>query len=114
MKPREIPILNNEYKVVVCWGSPKFIHTILNDYKHPRTIDEVNEQCKHTRGSFWHEKCRFGIISLPHKPKTPDEIGTLAHEATHAIENIFEVISEESRDEVFAHSVGAIVREALK
>lgn len=51
---------------------------------------------------------------MQNKPKTMEEIGTLAHEACHAIENIFEKIREPMGGEVFAHSVGAVVREGLK
>jgi NADPH-dependent curcumin reductase CurA len=39
-----------------------------------------------------------------------DVYATLSHEAVHAIDFIFNAIGSKDRDEVFAHSVAAIVR----
>ena len=52
---------------------------------------------------------------MPRFPKTGAEIGTLSHEAVHAIHHVFDMIEDPYRDtEIFAHSVGAIVRGVLK
>ena len=107
-----VPIINNEYKVIVCWGNSKQIAKIVSSWKHPRL--DVEKQLIDRRGVCFYAKDCHPIIALPHAPKTPAEIGTLAHEATHAVRNVFEKIGEESSDEVFAHSVGAVVRETLK
>lgn len=107
-----IPILNNEYKVIVCWGSSKYIQKVVNDWNHER--EDVRESLENRRGVTFFAKDCHPIISLPNKPKTPEEIGTLAHEAVHAVTNIFTKIEEANYDEVFAHSVGAVVRNTLK
>lgn len=112
MKEIIIPIINNEYKVIVCWGNSKQIEKVLNDWGHKR--DDTRSQLTDRRGICFYAKDCHPIIALPHRPKTPAEIGTLAHEASHAVMNIFEKLGEESSDEVFAHSVGAVVRETLK
>jgi hypothetical protein len=109
---KEIPILNNEYKVIVCWGSKKSIKEVLTKNGHKFTDKDLDwDTC---RGRFFSTPFRHSVIALPRKPKTAEEIGTLTHEACHAVLDIFEWIEEEHYDEVFAHSVGAIVRESLK
>lgn len=107
-----IPILNDEYKVVVCFGDPEKISKVLKSWGHQEhaTIGNVEDRrgvCFYTRGCH-------PVIALPRKPKTPTEIGTLSHEAVHAIEYIFEAISQPLGGELFAHSVGAVVRGVLK
>jgi len=113
MKPRVVQVLNTEYKVVACWGSDKVLRQTLKDYHHNQSEENL-ERCEYSHGMcYWTEGCH-PVIWLPRKPKTPSEIGTLAHEATHAVEFIFRFISEEHRGEVYAHSIGAVVREVMK
>jgi hypothetical protein len=107
-----IPIFNNEYKVIVCWGDVKYIGKILKSWHHDN--DSVLRDMTDRRGVCFYAKDCHPVIALSRKPQTPEEIGTLAHEAVHAIRNIFEKIQEESSDEVYAHCVGAVVRETLK
>lgn len=107
-----IPILNNEYPVIVCWGDTKFIKQVLKKYGHKYDDEDFNWD--KYGGRFFGSEGKDGVVVLPKKPKTPEDIGNLAHEATHAVVDIFEFIGEEKYDEVFAHSVGAIVREALE
>ena len=111
-----IPILNDEYKIIVVLGGAKEIGRVLKAYHYPEDIThyDLEQMLIDMRGrTFYHKGC-YPIIALPKKPKTPEQIGTLAHEAVHAVEHIFNSIQEESRDEVFAHSIGAVVREVLK
>ncbi len=105
-----IPILNWEYKAIVCWGSDKFVKRVIESWGH-----EYNESLvKRGRGATVStEKCN-PVIVLHRFPKLPEEIGTLAHEATHAIDDIFHFIEEGKSREVYAHCVAAIVRETLK
>lgn len=105
-----IDILNNEYKVVVCWGSDNWVKKVLTSWQH----EQLNLlDLENMRGqTFWTKDCA-PVIVLRHRPKTGEEIGTLAHESVHAISWIFDRIEEESRGEVFAHSVGAIVRKVM-
>lgn len=107
-----IPILNDEYKVIVSFGNPGKIAKVLKAWGHQEhaTIGNVEDR----RGVCFYTKGCHPVIAMPRKPKTPTEIGTLAHEATHAIEYIFDAIQQEFRGELVAHSIGAIVRGALK
>lgn len=116
MKEIRIPILNEEYKVIVVFGGAGEIGKVLKAYHYPEGLThyDLEDMLIDMRGrTFYNKKC-YPVIALPKKPKTPEQIGTLAHEAVHAVEHIFESMHEESRDEVFAHSVGAVVREVLK
>jgi len=106
-----IPVLNDEYKVVVCWGSEKYVEKVLKDYHYTEhePIDFANN-----RGKLFAISHSFPVIALKEEPNREDMIGTLAHEAFHAMDYIFHYIGENSLDEVFAHSIGAIVRITLK
>lgn len=110
MKEIVIPILNNEYKVIVVWGKDKFIEKVAKSWGYDNfTIDRLPRRGR----TYYHARCH-PIIQLNGKPKTPEEMGTLAHEATHAVNNIWGKLDETVYDEAFAHSIGAIVREVLK
>lgn len=108
----KIPILNNEYSVIVCWGSVQAIKKIVRAW-HKGNADMVGG-LENNRGMCYYKYGYHPIIALPCFPKTAEQIGTLAHEAVHAVNHIFEAIQENSRDEAFAHSVGAVVRLTLK
>lgn len=107
-----IPIINDEYKVVVCFGTPAYISKVLKSWGHDEhsTMGGVEDR----RGVCFYTKGCHPVIALPRKPKTPTEIGTLAHESVHAIEYIFQSIQQEFAGEIVAHSVGAVVRGVLK
>ena len=107
----EIPIINDEYKVIVCWGDSKFIDKVLKSWHHKP--ENTSSSLLNRRGVCFYSKDCHPVIALPRKPKTPEEIGTLAHEATHAVSNIWEKLDETVYDEVFAHSIGAVVRKVL-
>jgi hypothetical protein len=109
----EVPILNNQWKAIVCWGKPSEVIKVLKAWGYPK--DEFQANCfDRNRGvCFMNPDCH-PVIALPRKPRTAEEYGTLAHEAVHAVESIFESINQPIGDELFAHSVGAIVRETLK
>ncbi len=113
----KIPILNDEYSVIVTWGGPKEIGRVLKQWHYPKDTYEtsfVDDAMQNRRGvTYYHPRCH-PVIALPAKPKTAQEIATLSHEAVHAIENIFEKICQPIGGEVFAHSVGAVVRGVLK
>jgi Zn-dependent peptidase ImmA (M78 family) len=105
-----IPILNNEYKVIVCWGDSEFVNKVGIKWQYPSGDIKIE---KGVRGYTAINKELNPIIVLRNRPKRADEFGTLAHEAVHAVCNIWDKIEEKNIDEVFAHSVGAIVRETL-
>ena len=109
-----IPILNNQYKVVVCWGDSEYILKVLHAYYYDDAdLKLVKEALENRLGVTFKRGKHYPIIGLPKAPETPQEIGTLAHEACHAVKEIFDAIEETSIDEVFACSVEAIVREVL-
>lgn len=107
-----VPILNDEYKVIICFGNPKEVKKVLHDWNYKDPSD-ITSQINGGRGICFHEQDCHPVIAMPKIPKTPEQIGTLAHEAVHAVGYIFSVIQQESAEEVFAHSVGAIVRNVL-
>jgi len=106
----EIPILNNQYKVIVCWGDNKYVRRVLKHYGYNEDKDVFGD----AEALTFNERLLHPVIALRRFPETPEDIGTLAHEAVHAVKYIFDHIEEQSSDEIFAHSVGAIVREALE
>jgi len=111
MKELKISILNNEYSVIVCWGNDKEIFKVVKRW-HEGNADLMSSLNERRGVCFYKHGCH-PIIALPRYPKTAEEIGTLAHETVHAINYIFEAVEEQSRDEIFAHSVGAVVRNVL-
>lgn len=107
-----VPILNNEYKVIVCWGNPNHVSKVLKSYGHkPDTTSLFSGT---NRGMCFYSDGCHPVIALPVFPKTPENIGTLAHEAIHAVEDIFIKIRQPIGGELFAHSVGAVVRIVLQ
>lgn len=112
-----IPILNNEYKVVVCLGDMKYLRKTLVRYNYnPETVTEsfLAEQTENRRGVTFRENHCYSVIWVNSDLSANDSIGTLAHEAVHAVDFIFEAIDENMyHAEIFAHSVGAIVRTVL-
>ena len=113
-----VPIFNHEYKVVVCWGDLKHLHKTLLD--HHYTPDHVTktflkEQTEERRGVTFREHRCYPTIWINSELPVTDALGTLAHEAVHAVDFTFQAIDEDLiHSEIFAHSVGAIVRETTK
>lgn len=106
-----VPILNDEYKVIVCWGNSEYIRKVLKAWWYPN--DFTSKMLIDRRGVCFHsEKCH-PVIALPKRPKTAEEIGSLSHEAVHAVADIFRKIEQDCAEEVYAHSVGAIIRKTL-
>ena len=109
----DILLLNNEYGVTVCYGNIGFLKRIFkeNNSTPPKKLKDVLNT---NRAVTYSTSESYPIIILPKKPTTPEEIGILAHEAVHAVDAVYKQIKEKKkRDEVFAHSVAAIVRETL-
>ena len=112
MKEIVIPILNDEYKTVFTYGTPEEIKKVLKKYSYP--MNTILEEHFEGRGvCFYYPGC-YPVMAMPGFPKTSDEMGTLAHEAVHAVSDIFGKIGEDGCGEVFAHSVSAIVKTVLE
>ena len=107
----EIPILNDEQTIVVCWGSRVFLDKIASEYGYEKRDIRL---IKGSDGTTIDSPENYPIILLSREPKTAEDVGTLAHEAIHAMDFIFENIGESKKNEVFAYSVGAIVRKVLE
>ncbi len=110
-----IPILNDKYVVAVTWGDIKQVRKVLKRYQYPDYNDEsfADKFARAYGLTFTRPDCH-PVIAFPCKPKTAQQIGTLAHEATHAVVKIFDDIGERLDGEAFAHSVGAVVRITLQ
>lgn len=114
MSSIEIPVLNNEYRVVVAFGDDAELRKTLRRYHYP--LEDVRPPVVPGRGMCYSNPSCHPVITLPSFPRTPEQIATLAHEAVHAVGAIFRHIGQPvgfENDEVFAHSVGAVVRVAL-
>lgn len=107
-----VPILNDEYKVVVCIDTPENGYKKVLKYYDNDTDYIKKDELRNCRGKcfFWTDRQVFIWVDSRLKTK----YSTLAHEACHAVKHIFDFIGERSIDEVFAHSVGAIVRAVEK
>jgi len=109
-----IPILNNEYYVVVCWGNDKFLDKVADKHGYVKGAIRVAEG---DQASVWYDTSKqcSPIIVLSEVPRTPRTIAVLCHEAVHAINAIWEYVREKKdvAEEIYCHSVDAIVREVL-
>ena len=107
---KRVYLLNDEYCVDVIIDTPKnglkHVNTALKKY-NLNLVDEDTFMCR-GKTFLLTRKGRPVIIWVDKDIKQP--LATLAHEACHAVKDIFDFIGEQSIDEVFAHSVGAIVR----
>lgn len=113
-----VPILNHEYKVVVCWDNKTHLKKTLEAHHYnPDNVTKtmIEQQIADRRGVTFREYRCYPTIWLNGEVEANEIMGTLAHEAVHAVDFIFEAIDENMyHSEVFAHSVGAIVRETIK
>ena len=108
----EVLILNHEYKAFVIYGNKKKALEYINEYfEENYSMDAVQG----FRGRCFMQDGCHPVIFLDIDRLEADYkkhiFATLAHEAVHAVDNIFRTIGEEHSNEVFAHSVGAIVGE---
>jgi len=99
-----IAILNDEYAVYVIWGKQnkrlKWLRYHFDDDSIIPDTWHLNRGTTHTREGY------MPVINLHNKLT----YSVLAHEACHAIDSIFNYIGDNNRPELFAHSVGSILR----
>lgn len=101
----EVPIFNSEYSVLIVIGEKD---RALGYAKHYLTIVE-DDDVKDKRGCCWMEHMKKPLIWVGLERNTNHFYSTLAHEAVHAVQHIFDEIGETHSKEIFAHCVGAIV-----
>ena len=111
MKKIKVPILNNEYCVYVLLGNANETVKWVNSY-YPDTHYQPNEMDEY-RGNVFYQKGYYPTIILDDKnlKKRKHFWATLAHEAIHAVNHIWDDIEEKhgEGEELFAHSVSAIM-----
>jgi len=110
----KVPILNNEYFVLVAWGEQKKAIPWLT--KTTGWDDITKKLLSTARGHYWESKlwhC-LPIIYVNVPIKGMEFQATLAHEAIHAVECIWKHIGEDSHYEVYTHSCAAILRAVNK
>lgn len=113
-----VPILNDEYSVVVVIEDIQTVKNVMRYCNYPKnnqTIDFINSSVEGRDGfTLLNPRCH-PIIWLKKSPTDADSISTLAHEATHAINDIFKKLEETPEaEEFYAHSVAAIIRKTLE
>jgi|WetSurMetagenome_2_1015567.scaffolds.fasta_scaffold23018_3 hypothetical protein len=106
-----VPVLNSEYLVIFTYGTYEEVRKVLKKYHYP--MEDIKSDHFNGRGVCFHMDGVFPVIAMPDIPRTAEQIGTLAHEAVHAVDDIWKKIGENTSGEAYAHSVGAVVREIL-
>jgi hypothetical protein len=101
----EIPVLNVEYSVLVSIG--KKDKTLVRARGIFEKVDD--EDVDNKRGCYWAEHGKKPMIWIGVDYTDKHFYATVAHEAVHAIQHIFDEIEETHSKEIFAHCVGAVV-----
>lgn len=118
MKKLSIPVLNDEYSIMVYIGKKEELIAAASKYLGlPK--DVIEERTEDTRGSAWDAlilECKKNVLILVDGDLPIDQaIATLAHEACHAADYIIEHTSIDDRKGEFrAHTIGAVIRNVYK
>lgn len=107
----EVPILNDDRKVVVAWGDPDYLKELADRLGHKKKFKKGD--LKKNEGMTYSRKAHQPLITLRDAPRTATGIETLTHEASHAVSNILKQIKENAAPEIRAYSEAAIVRTVL-
>lgn len=115
LKKITIDILNDTYKVYVYIGDRIEANKEVSKYLKEPYKEWIQEN---NRGkSIYFEKIH-PVIWIDGRLDYMTGIGTLSHEAVHAVSEIMNYLAMDCRDlsgnEFLAHSVGAIVRKTLQ
>ena len=110
----KVPILNNEYFVLVAWGEQKkAIPWLIKKTGHYF----IDKKFLDTGRAHYFKSDLYmclPVIYMNVPIKGLEFHASLSHEATHAIECIWKHIGEDTHTEVYAHSCAAIVRAVTK
>ena len=80
---------------------------------------EINDMTR-VRGHFFFQPQGKGppIIYMPRVPRTPRDLGTLAHECLHAVTHVMDYYGvppcNVDADEVYAHAIGHLMTKILE
>lgn len=83
------------------------------DYVHAYNSGKIENDL----GQTFLSEGTWSIVWMPGRPRRGHEYGTLAHEVTHYVTNVFDRIGlpiDHDHDEAFAHAVGYGVRYVLE
>lgn len=101
-----IPIFNDEYAVHIVWGDKNLAERMYKKVM-PTRIDLL--RLENNRGVCFYERGYHPFIYVSALPNDKHFFATIAHEAVHAIEHIFNAIGQPLGEEIFGHCVGAVV-----
>lgn len=107
-----------DFNVVLALGSQEH----LEEYVRFKLEDPDFELSEHTgdygaRGMYFYKAPYCPILWIPRKPQTPEEYGTLAHEALHIVFRVFKwagMEMNEETEEVATHATGFLVRKVIE
>jgi hypothetical protein len=115
LKIIDVPILNDTYKVYVYIGDRKLANIKISNYLKEPYKEWIQSN---NRGKSIYFDNIHPVIWIDGRLDYMTGIGTLSHEAVHAVSSIMEYLAMDCRDlsgnEFLAHSVGAIVRKTLQ
>lgn len=109
-----LDLLNSEYWVAVYIGKDeKKLQKLLDKHFEKR---EFEVSWDYSRGKCYvlSNFAPFIAVNTKHCKNLGKIYATLAHEAVHAVNFTFETIGANYNDEIFAHSVSAILRKYNK
>jgi len=108
----KVQILTYEYSVNIFIGKSEELKEAILKYAH-QPKDIIKERVENCRGTTWNCLINgsYPLIAINSELETKDFLGTLAHEASHAMDFISEYVNIDDRSgEWKAHGIGAIVR----
>ncbi len=116
MKKYKVQIYTDEYSVDVYIGSPKELDTHLKRTLNPKDYDKYPFDGKQHRGRAFNCLPKHNpFIVIDGDLGYFEAMGTLAHEASHAMDYISEFIGvDDVSGEFKAGGIGAIVRGVTK
>jgi hypothetical protein len=86
-------------------------------WKHESPGSASARWANEPKGCYVHRTGYRPVIWIPRKPRTPDEYGTLAHEALHAVRWLMQdwadIDFDHDTQEVYCHALSHCVREVL-
>lgn len=116
MKKIIIPILNNEYKVLVVFGTNEERARYISKHVKGYDYEYALERCKATRGqTFLRLPQDHPLITIDIDLPYDMAFATIAHEASHAVQDIIDNLGIDDRsDEFKGHSISAIMRMSIR
>jgi len=104
-----------DYPVVVVIGNRKKLQSYVR-WKHDSPKFKIFTSVCGSRATTFRTPGYIDIIWLPKRPKSPEEIATVAHESLHVVQGLFDWVGmdmDEPTQEVAAHALGFLVKEIL-